>query len=202
MRPNKAENQMNSHETPEDLTDTRPTLETQRLVLRPFQPSDAAAQQILINDKEIAANTRSIDFPYPEGAALKWIEQHFKMWLDGKSAIFAICLKKDGQLVGAIGLEISPPDENAELGYWLGRKFWNQGIATEAAQAVVRFGFQTLSLHKIHAHHVTRNPASGRVLEKIGMVREGLLRHHIKKWGTFEDVAFYGILKSDMSDQV
>jgi RimJ/RimL family protein N-acetyltransferase len=191
---------MNSAECPENPPDTRPTIETERLVLRPFQPSDAPAQHVLINDKEIAANTRSIEFPYPEGAALKWIEQHPKMWLDGKAAVFAICLKPDGQLVGAIGLEISPQDENAELGYWLGRKFWNQGIATEAAAAVVRFGFQTLALNKIHAHHVTRNPASGRILEKIGMTREGLFRRHIKKWGTFEDVAFYGILKSDMSD--
>lgn len=188
---------MNSNELPDDQQDTRPTIETRRLILRPFQASDAEEQQVLINDKEIAANTRSIEFPYPDGAAVKWIEQHPQLWLDGKSAIFAICLKNDDQLAGAIGLEISPQDENAELGYWIGRKYWNQGIATEAAAAVVRFGFETLALHKIHAHHVTRNPASGRILEKIGMVREGMFRSHIKKWGTFEDVVFYGILKSD-----
>ncbi len=188
---------MNSNEASDNLPDTRPTIETRRLVLRPFQTSDAATLQTLINDKEIAANTRSIEYPYPDGAGLKWIEQHPKMWLDGKSAIFAVCLKPDDQLTGAIGLEIEPENEHAELGYWLGRKFWNQGITTEAAAAVVRFGFQTLALHKIHAHHLTRNPASGRILQKIGMVQEGLFRSHIKKWGTFEDVVFYGILKTD-----
>lgn len=191
---------MNSNELPDDAPDTRPTIESRRLILRPFRPEDAEVQQVLINDKEIAANTRSIEFPYPEGAALNWIEQHPKMWLDGKSAIFAICLKQDGQLVGAIGLEISRQNEHAELGYWLGRKFWNRGIATEAAAAVIRFGFETLALQKIHAHHLTRNPASGRVLEKAGMVREGLFRRHIKKLGVFEDVEFYGILRSDSSD--
>ena len=188
---------MSSKEFTDKTLDTRPTIETHRLILRPFQLSDAPAQHALVNDREIAANTRSIEFPYPEGAAVKWIEQHPKMWLDGKSAIFAICLKENDQLAGAIGLEISQRDENAELGYWVGKKYWNQGIATEAAGAVVRFGFETLALQKIHAHHMTRNPASGRIMEKIGMVQEGLLKSHVKKWGTFEDVAFYGILKSD-----
>lgn len=177
--------------------DNRPTLETKRLLLRPFFPSDAEVQQILANDREIAANTRTIEFPYPEGAALKWIEQHADMWKNGKSAIFAICLKSTGELTGAIGLEISEQDQNAELGYWIGRDYWGQGICSEAAREVVRFGFETLAVNKIHAHHMTRNPASGRVMEKIGMKKEGLLRSHIRKWGVFEDVAFYGILRTD-----
>lgn len=180
-----------------DLEDQRPTIETKRLVLRPFQESDAEVQQLLINDREIAANTRTIEYPYPDGAALKWITQHPKMWLEGKSAIFAICLANSGQLTGAIGLEISAANQHAELGYWIGREFWNQGICTEAARAVVQFGFETLSLNRIHAHHLTRNPASGRILEKIGMRKEGLLRSHVKKWGVFEDVVVYGILNSD-----
>ena len=185
------------NETTETNLDNRPTLETKRLVLRPFSPSDAEAQQVIINDREIAANTRSIEYPYPEGAALAWIGKHAELWKKGESAIFAICLKSNGKLTGAIGLEIEEQDQNAELGYWLGRNYWGQGICSEAAAEVVRFGFETLALHKIHAHHMTRNPASGRVLEKIGMKKEGLLRSHVRKWGVFEDIEIYGMLASD-----
>jgi RimJ/RimL family protein N-acetyltransferase len=61
----------------------------------------------------------------------------------------------------------------------------------------VTYGFETLALHRIHAYHMTRNPASGRVMQKIGMRYEGCLRQHICKWGVFEDAAVYGILKSE-----
>ena len=62
---------------------------------------------------------------------------------------------------------------------------------------MLRFGFEQLALYKIHAHHMTTNPASGRVMDKIGMKKEGLLRGHVRKWGQFYDVLFYGILRTD-----
>ena len=96
-----------------------------------------------------------------------------------------------------MGLEISEQDQHAELGYWVGRTYWGQGICTEAAAAVVKFAFEDLALHKVHAHHMTRNPASGRVLQKVGMLQEGVLRSHVRKKGVFEDIAFYGILRTD-----
>jgi RimJ/RimL family protein N-acetyltransferase len=71
------------------------------------------------------------------------------------------------------------------------------GYATEAARAVVRYGFDELGLHKIHAHYLTRNPASGKVLERVGMRQEGLLREEVRKWGRFEDVIVCGILRTD-----
>jgi RimJ/RimL family protein N-acetyltransferase len=119
------------------------------------------------------------------------------LWRSGKSAVFAICLKAGGTLLGAIGLEINSQDHNAELGYWIGKPYWSQGYCTESARAVLEFGFTQLGLHKIHAHYMTRNPASGRILEKIGMRREGLFRQHVRKWGVFEDIACYGILAFD-----
>ena len=149
----------------------------------------------------------------PDGAAELWIKQHPGMWQQGKAAIFAVCLKTeqtdgsagsestDAELVGAMGLEICETNHHAELGYWIGRPFWGRGICTEAAQRVVCFGFEQLGLHKIHAHHLTRNPASGRILEKSGMVQEGLFRGHVRKWGVFEDVAMFGILRSDFERQ-
>ncbi len=180
------------------VPDSRPELNTKRLRLRPFGLEDAQRMSILINDREIAANTRSIEFPYPDGAAAKWISHHVDLWLGGKSAIFAICNLATADLMGAIGLEIKEADQNAELGYWLGRPFWNQGFCTEAARAVVEFGLRDLGLHRIHAHFMTRNPASGRIMEKIGMRQEGYLRGHVRKWGAFEDIMVYGILASDL----
>lgn len=76
---------------------------------------------------------------------------------------------------------------------------WGQGFATEAARAVVRHGFETLGLNRIYAHHMTRNLSSGRVLERIGMRREGLLRQRVLKWGRFEDVVIYAVLRGDVT---
>lgn len=153
--------------------------------------------EALANHRQIAANTLSIDFPYPDGQGKKWIAIQPINWLLGKSAVFAICDLQSTQLMGAIGMEISEANQSAELGYWLGEPFWNRGFCTEAAQAVVGFGFEILALHKIHSQHMLRNGASGRVLEKVGFQREGLLHEHIRKWGAFEDVVVYGILNRE-----
>jgi len=170
------------------------------LLLRPFIESDAATVELLLNDKEIASNTRTIDYPYPQGAGEDWIAKQ-KRWREtGDGYGFAICLlgEDGGQtLIGAIGLEINKADHNAELGYWLGRDFWNQGYCTEAARSVIEFGFEILGLRRITSEHMLRNPASGKVMEKVGMTREGLRRKHVRKWGVFEDVVVYGILSGD-----
>ena len=97
-------------------------------------------------------------------------------------------------MIGAIGLEVNKEDHNAELGYWLGREFWNQGYCTEAAKSVIEFGFETVGLRRIASEHMARNPASGKVMQKAGLTREGLRRKHVRKWGVFEDVVVYGIL--------
>ena len=115
--------------------------------------------------------------------------------------MFAITLRKEGLLVGCIGLTISREHVRAELGYWIGKPYWGNGYCTEAARAMVRFGFEELGLKRIHAIHFRRNPASGRVMSKIGMAREGCQRQHIKKWGTFEDLVMYAILKSEFGSR-
>ncbi len=181
----------------ESVVKLRPHLTTQRLVLRPFQVADSNDVQRICSDRRIAANTRMIEHPYPEGAGEFWIKQHPELWEKGKAAIFAICLGESGPLVGAIGLELNSQDHNGELGYWIEDVHCGQGFATEASSAVIEFGFKELGLHRVYAHHLTRNPSSGRVMEKAGMLREGLLRGHNRKWGVFEDIEIYGILKSD-----
>ena len=74
---------------------------------------------------------------------------------------------------------------------------WNRGYATEASEALVQFGFEEMELNRIHARHMVRNPASGRVMEKLGMKSEGILREYSLNRGQFEDIAMYSILASD-----
>lgn len=185
----------------------QPSLKTERLVLRPFQRTDVEDVHRICSLKEIAANTRTIPHPYPIEMAKEWVETQPVHWSQGKGAVFAVCLKEgkegvaEGRLIGAVGLMISEQDQNAEIGYWMDQPFWGQGYCSEATREVVRFGLVDLGLYRIHAHFMTRNPASGRVMEKAGMRREGLLRGHVRKWGVFEDIVFYGILKSDLGTE-
>jgi [ribosomal protein S5]-alanine N-acetyltransferase len=172
-----------------------PTLETERLVLRPFTPADAGDVQRLAGDRSIADTTLSIPHPYEDGFAAEWISAHQKAFDEGTGVTFAITIKPDGALVGAIGLMGMTQGHQAELGYWIGRPYWNQGFSTEAGEAILRYAFLDLGLIRVHACYFTRNPASGRVMQKLGMQHEGCRRQHIKKWDNFEDVELYGILK-------
>ena len=110
--------------------------------------------------------------------------------------------RKSGALVGAIGLDIRRAHDSAELGYWVGAEFWNRGYCTEAALAILDYGFERLQLNRVHAAHLERNPASGRVLLKLGMQREGELRQHLKKLERYEDLVLYGILREEWTRRV
>ncbi len=113
----------------------------------------------------------------------------------------AITSADGGELVGAISLmQINQDNQRAVLGYWIGHEYWGNGYCTEAAGEIVRFGFEELALNRVVASHLTRNPASGRVMQKIGMVHEGTFRQDIKKWGKFEDIERYGLLASEWKD--
>jgi ribosomal-protein-alanine N-acetyltransferase len=175
----------------------QPTLRTERLILRPLTLADAPAVQLLAGDRAVADTTLLIPHPYPEGAAEKFITGVTKDWADKKSAVFAITLQRTGELRGTIGLILEPKHARAEMGYWVGVPYWSQGICTEAAARLIQFGFEKLNLNKIQAHHFTRNPASGRVMVKIGMKHEGHFRQHVRKWDHFEDLECYAILREE-----
>ena len=173
------------------------TLATERLVLRPFMLADAPAVQRLAGAREVALNTLLIPYPYPDGAAEAWISKP----RDPNSINFAITLRESGEVIGAMGLVVSRENDRAEIGYWIAVEQWNRGYATEAARAVTRYGFEELNLNRIFALHFTRNAASGRVLQKLGMRHEGSLREHLVKWGERIDVELYGILRADWREQ-
>ena len=138
-----------------------PTIETERLILRPFELSDAKDVQRLAGDWAIADTTLNVPYPYEDGMAEQWISTHEQKFEAGELANFAIVFRAGGTLIGAIGLRIVQRFDRAELGYWIGKPYWNQGYCTEAGHAVLRYGFTELNLNRIHASHLKRNPASG-----------------------------------------
>ena len=174
-----------------------PTLKTERLILRRFTLKDAPDVQRLAGEWEVARTLLSVPHPYEDGVAEAWISEHGSVFERGEGVNFAVVLRERGELCGSIGLLINPRDANAELGYWIGVPYWGRGYATEAAREVVRYGFEQLWLHRIYAAHFGNNPASGRVLRKIGMVYEGTRREHHRKWGEYEDRVEYGLLMSE-----
>lgn len=175
----------------------RPTLKTARLTLRPLDSADAASVQRLAGDWEIADKTLNIPHPYGLSAAQDWIAGHQEAADQDQALPLAIVLTTDGVLLGAVGMTLDMEHRRGSLGYWIGRPYWGSGYCTEAATALLKYGFEKLGLHKVHAQCLCRNPASARVLEKLGMVQEGLLRDHYCKWGRFEDVAEYAVLRKD-----
>jgi len=174
-----------------------PTLETARLKLRPYSEADISELVPLIGTREVAATTLRIAHPYTEEDARAFItlaRQPDKIWL-------AITLRADGRQIGGIGLRVHEEHQHAELGYWLGVPHWGQGYATEAAREMLRYGFKERGLHRIFASHFGHNPASGRVLRKLGMRHEGCQREHLRKWDRFVDSELYGILRQEWEDR-
>ncbi len=171
---------------------------TQRLLLRAYTLADASALHHLVSAREVALNTLRIPHPYPQGEAERWIASHDEIRKQGDYP-FAVVLRDSEELVGTVGLHIKEEHDHAEIGYWIGVPYWGRGYATEAAAALLRYGFENFPIHRVWAMHFSRNPASGRVLQKIGMRHEGTLRQHMKKWDQYVDLEYYGLLRSEFT---
>lgn len=172
----------------------QPVLTTARLVLRPFNLADAAAVQRLAGAPEVASTTLNIPHPYEDGMAEEWIGTHATQFQEGGIITYAVTLRDEGLVIGVVSLGVAARHRHAELAYWMGLPYWNRGYTTEACAALVEYGFSVLALHRITAMHFTRNTASGRVMQKVGMEHEGTLRQHFLKGDGFEDVEVYGLL--------
>ncbi len=151
----------------------QPTIDSTRLILRPFRLDDAFSVQKLAGDKLIAATTANIPHPYPNGAAEAWIKAHPENWERGESATFAIQLKGLRKVIGAISL-MDIATDSAEIGYWVGVPYWGNGYCSEAVSALVAFAISGLALRCVTAMHLQSNPASGKVLQKCGFSCTGV----------------------------
>ncbi|MYC77242.1 GNAT family N-acetyltransferase [Candidatus Poribacteria bacterium] len=168
---------------------TAPTLHTERLILRSFTREDATDVKHLTSDPDVASTTDAMERPCEDETAEEWIQWCHKEFEKGIIGNFAITLRTDGTLIGTVGLvfRIHLPYNDASLGYWIGKPYWNCGYATEAAKAMVAYGFREHDLDLIYADYSKRNPASGRVMQKIGMhyaydlSEEDMIRYKIEK---------------------
>lgn len=169
-------------------------IETEKLILRPIEMNDTERLNELCNDKAIASN--NVRMPYPKTLEdTKSFIEEYSAYDIKKGAIFSIILKETNEIIGAIGLICEPEHERGEMGYWIGKDYWGKGYCSEAAKAVLDFGFKTLNLHRVFAWCMKENEASRKVLQKIGMQYEGCLKGHVKKDGVFKDMVYYGMEK-------
>lgn len=177
-----------------------PVLETDRLRLRKPVVRDVSRILDYANNPKIEEMTLSFPYPYEEKDAISWLEKSNRGFADEDHFIFAICLAQSDEFMGGIGLDINQRFNRAELGFWIGEPFWNNGYVTEAVREVLRFGFETLELNKIYAIHLVKNPASGKVMVKNGMIKEAELKEHIKKSEEYQDVIQYRLTKREFSN--
>ncbi len=150
-----------------------------------------------LSDREIYNNTLRLPFPYTSKDADWWIRYvNENKKKSGLNLNFAI-RSKDKQLIGGISyhLKYGPASHKDELGYWLGRSYWNQGIMSRVVNSFCQYGFESLHLKRIEATVFKHNLSSCRVLEKCGFEYEGMLKKYYLKDGNYIDVLLYANTK-------
>ena len=143
---------------------------TERLTLRPLRPEDAKSLHRLVNDWAVSRTLAAVPFPYPRELADEWIASTHSELATGTAWHLAITGEDSGSelLVGVVGLRRLSKSSAGRLGYWVGRRFWGHGVATEAAGKLARWALANLDLDRLEANVATDNPASAAVLRRIG----------------------------------
>lgn len=180
---------------------TFPTLHTARLTLRNIQDKDIPVMIELLNNPNISEHILNIPYPFGEEdaqARINFVVQGFK---NQERYVFVITSTAQGEMMGQIGLHLDKDNHKAEIGYWVGEPHWGKGIATEAASAILKFGFEHLHLNKIFATHFIENPASGKVLISNGMIKEAELKDHYLHRGLYKSVNQYRLTKAEYEQQ-
>lgn len=178
------------------------TIETGRLRLRRFRMEDAEAVFRNWTNDPVVCRYLAWD---PHGTVevtrevlMRWIARY-----ESPSAyIWCVALRETDEPIGALEfVGMSEKNRWAEVGYCLSHAWWNKGIMTEALRGVLEFAFTLTPFHRIESRHSTQNPASGRVMEKAGMVYEGTQRQRTLVRGAFHDSKVYGLVREDWSVQ-
>lgn len=176
-----------------------PSLTSNRIILRPYELSDANTVQRLAGDKIIAEMTANIPHPYLDGMAEDWISKHDQWFKDREAIVLAIELADSGSHIGTISItQINETSGN--LGYWIGVPYWGNGFCTEAVSLLVEYGFSEFSLELIYARHLPQNPASGKVMIKNGfvyknevMVGDSELKHYELPMCEWQNINKHGL---------
>ncbi|MGN7408712.1 GNAT family N-acetyltransferase [Sporosarcina sp. SAFN-010] len=175
-----------------------PIIETDRLILREVIKEDSNDMFAYLSDKDVVKHM-GLDPFQTEKDVLEEIEWYQKIFKDSTGIRWGIAHKDNGRVIGSCGfLNMQPKHSRTEIGYELSKEYWGKGIASEALEAVVKYGFQHLQLERIEALIEPANFASLKLLEKKGFEKEGLLRHYEFTCGKFDDLYMYSILKGDV----
>ena len=174
-----------------------PQIETERLILRRIRVSDAKDVFDYSKDPDVAKYVlwqAQTDIKEAKSYCRAMIRQY----KNDEPASWGIIDRASGHLIGTIGyMSYDESNHSTEIGYSLAHWKWNQGIMTEALRQVIQYTFTSMDINRIEAQHETENPASGRVMQKCGMHKEGILRQRLYNKGRYVDVCLYSILKSD-----
>ena len=170
-------------------------IKTERLVLRTSTPNDLYSLMKYGNNKNIAKNMRDrFPHPYTNEAGLHFIKLFEK---ENPQKVFVI--EYNGEVIGATG--IFPQEDvyhkNAEFGYWIAEPFWNKGLGTEAAKAMIDYGFKTFPIERIYASVFSGNDASKKIMSKLGLKHEATFHHSVFKFGEFRDEDFYVLWRDE-----
>jgi RimJ/RimL family protein N-acetyltransferase len=175
-----------------------PILEGKNLHLRQLIHDDRRSLAYHANDEEISRFITHIPYPYTQRHADAWIEKTKRLLDKDSEHHFGICDKETDDVIGIIGLKnINHTDLNAELEYWIGKDHRRQGKTTEAIWLILGYAFNTLGLHRVYAVVHEQNIGSVKVLEKVGLIREGIWREASRWEGVWCDVYAYGILEDE-----
>lgn len=181
----------------EGLFDEMPTLSTPRLTLRKMEMRDAADMYEYSRDPQVALHVLW-DAHTSISDSRGYIRYMIRKYRSGEPSSWCIVENETGHVVGTIGYMWYQKDNNAvEIGYSLARRCWNKGYMTEALKAVIRYSFEKLRIHRVEAQHEIDNGASGAVMRKCGMQKEGTLRSRLYNKGRYVDVDLYSILRED-----
>jgi len=184
----------------EDVFSNFPTLETERLILRKLRLEDAKDLFEYASDKEV---TKYVTWEPHKSIedSINLIKFTHERYEKREGIIWGIVCKENKKVIGTC--DISPVTKHfrAEIAYALSRDYWGKGIMTEAVKEAIRFGFEKMNLNRIQAMCIPENIGSYRVMEKVGMKYEGLIREYMYIKGKFQDLKLYSILRIEYFDQ-
>lgn len=188
---------MSEPDCDDPFRDGLPVVEAARIRLRPFEERDLEEVFRLYEDKEATRYGYSPKMESLEDARAL-VAETTSLAASRTLFHFGVATRDDDRIIGhATIFQWMKSQRRAELGYSVRKDLWGQGYATEAANALLGFGFERLSLRRVEADVDPRNPSSVRVLEKLGFVREGYLRERWEVNGELQDGVFFGLLRRE-----
>ena len=181
----------------EDIFRDLPTIKTERLVLRKLTQDDAQDVFEYASDPEVPKySTWSVHQSIED--TKEFLNAVIEEYVNHEIAPWGIVHKADKKVIGTCGfVNWILDDDRAEIGYALSRKYWGQGYMPEAVREAIDFGFRKMQLNRIEARCKVENTASARVMEKVGMKFEGILREHMFVKGKYHDLKIYSILRKE-----